>query len=113
MGPIRHRGTPGATHPKLEGQLCHGFLVTTDGAEALQKVGHRIQLRWVMEAYRLFPDKDKFFISYFGKLAGTGTLQTQIRDGWSEARIRRSWEPALSHFKQIRKRYLLYPDFSR
>lgn len=107
------RGTPGATHPKLEGQLCHGFLVTTDAAEALKMVDHRIRLSWVMEAYRLFPDKDKFFISYFGKLAGTGALQTQIRGGWSEARIRRSWEPALRRFNQIRRRYLLYPDFSR
>lgn len=107
------RGTSGATHPKLEGQLCHGFLVTTDAAEARKKVDRRIELSWVMEAYRLFPDKDKFFISYFGKLAGTGTLEAQIREGWSEARIRQSWEPALSRFKSIRRRYLLYPDFSR
>lgn len=106
------KGTPGATHPKLEGQLCHGRLVATEAADALKKVDRRLQLHWVIDAYRLFPDKDKFFISYFNKLAGTGDLETQIRNGWSEQKIRQSWEPALSRFKAIRKKYLLYPDFS-
>jgi len=102
----------GATRPKLEGQRCYGFLVATGAAEARRLVGRRIQLSWVREAYRLFPDKDKFFISYFSKLAGTATLQAQIRAGWSEARIRKSWEPALDRFRRIRRRYLLYPDFT-
>ena len=35
----------------------------------------------------------------------------QIREGKTEQEIRRSWEPALTIFKKIRKRYLLYPDF--
>jgi uncharacterized protein YbbC (DUF1343 family) len=73
-----------------------------------------------MEAYRLFPEKDKFFIlpksggmeaSFFTKLAGNNQLWQQIRNGEPEAAIRRSWEPALSEFKKIRKKYLLYPDF--
>ena len=103
---------PGATHPKLEGQRCYGFLVATDAARARRLAGRRIQLSWVREAYRLFPDKDKFFISYFNKLSGTATLQAQIRAGWSEARIRESWQPALERFRRIRRRYLLYPDFT-
>ena len=102
---------PGALHPKLEGQKCYGFLVATDGPTALKKAGHRIQLRWIKEAYALFPDKANFFRSYFNKLAGTETLMQQIKDGWSDARIYQSWEPKLQAFKQIRKKYLLYPDF--
>jgi hypothetical protein len=35
----------------------------------------------------------------------------QIRDGKSEDEIRKSWEPGLTQFKAIRKKYLLYPDF--
>lgn len=105
------RSMPGAMHPKLEGRKCHGFLVATEPGKALKLVGKGMQLRWVLEAYRLFPDKKNFFTSYFPKLAGTGALETQIRAGWDEARIRRSWEPALSRFKQIRSKYLLYPDF--
>jgi uncharacterized protein YbbC (DUF1343 family) len=35
----------------------------------------------------------------------------QIKDGKSEEEIRKSWEPKLSEFKAIRKKYLLYEDF--
>jgi uncharacterized protein YbbC (DUF1343 family) len=48
--------------------------------------------------------------SFFNKLAGNNELWQQIRDGKSEAEIRKSWEPALSTFKKIRKKYLLYAD---
>jgi uncharacterized protein YbbC (DUF1343 family) len=73
-----------------------------------------------MEAYKLFPDKDNFFIvpksgnmehSFFDKLAGNDELWQQIKKGVSEKEIRKSWEPALSEYKKIRKKYLLYPDF--
>ncbi len=103
---------PGAEHPKLEGKECYGFLVATDAQTALKKAGHHIQLRWVMKAYELFPDKENFFRSYFNTLAGTKTLMQQIKDGWSEERIRESWQPKLEEFKKIRKKYLLYPDFT-
>ncbi len=103
---------PGAEHPKLEGEKCYGFLVATDAQTALEKAGHQIQLKWVLKAYKLFPDKANFFRSYFNKLAGTATLMQQIKDGWSEERIRKSWQPKLNAFKKIRKKYLLYPDFT-
>ena len=73
-----------------------------------------------MEAYRLFPDKGHFFIlpksgnmenSFFNKLAGNNELWQQIKNGVSEKDIRASWEPALSDYKKIRKKYLLYKDF--
>jgi uncharacterized protein YbbC (DUF1343 family) len=35
----------------------------------------------------------------------------QIIDGTPEAEIRKSWEPGLKAFKEMRKKYLLYPDF--
>ena len=104
--------TEGAIHPKLEGQACHGYLVAVAAKEALQQVNRRIQLKWVMTAYRLSPDKRDFFTSYFNKLAGTDQLMQQIKDGWGEKKIRQSWEPALTAFKRIRKKYLLYPDFT-
>jgi uncharacterized protein YbbC (DUF1343 family) len=86
----------------------------------LAKVDNHVQLKWLMEAYKLFPKKDSFFIvpksgsmeqSYFSKLAGNNELWQQIKDGKSEDEIRKSWEPRLSEFKKIRKKYLLYEDF--
>jgi uncharacterized protein YbbC (DUF1343 family) len=106
------RAMPGATQPKLKGQVCHGVLVATTGAEALREMDGKIPLKWLLKAYAAFPDKAHFFTSYFPKLAGTAALEKQIREGWSEAQIRESWQPGLQHFKQIRSKYLLYPDFS-
>lgn len=110
---FKPKGVPGATDPKLKGETCHGYLVATEAKDALQKVGHHLQLKWVLKAYDLFPDKEKFFTRYFNTLAGTDKLQQEIKAGWSEEKIRKSWEPALVKFKQIRKKYLLYPDFGK
>jgi uncharacterized protein YbbC (DUF1343 family) len=49
--------------------------------------------------------------SFFNRLAGNNELWQQVKSGQSEDEIRKSWEPALSNFKKIRKKYLLYPDF--
>ncbi|HEY6160774.1 MAG TPA: DUF1343 domain-containing protein, partial [Bacteroidia bacterium] len=48
---------------------------------------------------------------YFTSLAGTETLKQQIINGAPEEEIRKSWEPGIKKFKEIRKKYLLYKDF--
>ena len=110
----------GAKSSKLYGQVCYGWDLSGTPEEVLKKVDNKIQLKWLMEAYKLFPEKDKFFIlpksgkmeeSFFNKLAGNNDLWQQIRNGKSEAEIRASWEPALTEFKKLRKKYLLYEDF--
>jgi uncharacterized protein YbbC (DUF1343 family) len=63
---------------------------------------------WLKKLYDLFPDKEHFFNAYFTKLAGTTELRKQIEAGTSEEEIRKSWEPALSRYKVMRKKYLLY-----
>lgn len=102
---------PGAKHPPLLNQTCYGYNLSDTVAALLKKPPHHIQLQWILQAYRLFPEKEKFFNNYFNKLAGNDQLIRQIQNGASEEEIRQSWEPALRHFKKIRKKYLLYPDF--
>jgi uncharacterized protein YbbC (DUF1343 family) len=65
--------------------------------------------------YNAYPDKDKFFrkdtdgeYGRFQRLTGTDKLWKQIEEGKTEEEIRASWEPALSEFKTIQKKYLLY-----
>lgn len=110
----------GAKNSKLYGQKCYGWDLSGTPEEVLQKVGNHVQLKWLMKAYKLFPDKNNFFLlpksgkmedSFFNKLAGNNDLWQQIREGKSEKEIRESWEPQLSEFKKIRKKYLLYEDF--
>lgn len=108
----------GASAPKLKGELCRGYFVTSRPAEALKLIDRRIQLKWLLHAYNLFPDKDKFFATYihqidFDALAGTDKLRKKIKVGWNEKGIKESWEPALVDFKKIRRKYLLYPDFKQ
>ncbi|MGB3589280.1 MAG: DUF1343 domain-containing protein, partial [Tunicatimonas sp.] len=47
----------------------------------------------------------------FALLAGNKTLQKQIETGKSIEEIEQSWEPELSEYKAMRKKYLLYEDF--
>jgi uncharacterized protein YbbC (DUF1343 family) len=44
-------------------------------------------------------------------LAGSDRLRNQILKGLREDEIRESWQNEISIFKEIRKKYLLYPDF--
>jgi uncharacterized protein YbbC (DUF1343 family) len=112
--------TEGAKDPKLKDQVCYGWNISGTPEQVLKKIDNKIQLKYLLEAYRLFPDKESFFIktksgdmdqSFFNKLAGNSSLMQQIKAGATETEIRKSWEPKLSQFKSIRKKYLLYPDF--
>lgn len=66
-------------------------------------------LKYLMEMYRRVP-KGKFFLknNFFDKLAGNGDLRRQIEKGWSEEKIRATWQPALDEFMKIREKYLIY-----
>jgi uncharacterized protein YbbC (DUF1343 family) len=103
--------TEGAPSPRFKGQTCNGWNLSAEPQAVWPQNAGRIQLKYLLEAYRLYPQKDSFFRATFNRLAGSDVLQQQIRNGKTEAEIRASWEPALSNFKAIRKKYLLYPDF--
>jgi hypothetical protein len=77
-------------------------------------VDGRIQLKYLLDAYKLFPGKDTFFLknNFINTLAGHDQLQAQVKQGKTEAEIRKSWEPTLNNFKKIRQKYLLYKDFT-
>jgi len=106
--------TAGAKEPKLKNQQCYGWnLFDSHTAYPAQ-----VQLQWLLQAYRLFPAKDSFFLvpksgaatDYFiNKLSGGNELMQQVKSGKTEKEIRESWQPKLNAFKQIRKKYLLYP----
>ncbi|WP_212006258.1 exo-beta-N-acetylmuramidase NamZ domain-containing protein [Chitinophaga sp. HK235] len=103
------RSVPGAKNPPLKDQHCYGFDLS-NAPESRPAKGRKIALKWLLQAYALYPEKDKFFSNFFNKLAGNATLQQQIKSGLSEAAIRKSWEPGLQQFKAIRAKYLLYEE---
>lgn len=101
---------PGAKNPPLLNQTCYGYDLSK--IDVAKTTGNKFSLQWLIKAYQLSSDKDHFFLSggFFNKLAGNDVLQQQLKDGRTEKEIRKSWEPALSRFKDIRKKYLLYAE---
>ncbi|CAN5132541.1 DUF1343 domain-containing protein [soil metagenome] len=94
---------------------CYGLDLRKYDVGKLRK-SRQLNLGWLMEMYKAYPDKERFFdmsqskqMNSIDKLAGTENLKKQIIAGTSEAEIRKSWEPGLSNFKTLRKKYLLYP----
>lgn len=90
--------------PKLEGQLCHGIDLRNEKPE------RKIVLKYLIDMYNQFPDKEKFFIPYIDKLSGTKELKEQIKKGMTEEEIRATWKADLDKYKAMRKKYLLYKD---
>jgi uncharacterized protein YbbC (DUF1343 family) len=96
--------------PRFEGQTCYGYDLSGTELAELQKI-ERVKLNYLIEFYQKSGLGDSFFTSFFENLAGSDTLRKQIIAGQTEEQIRNSWEPDLSRFKEMRKKYLLYEEF--
>jgi uncharacterized protein YbbC (DUF1343 family) len=101
---------PGAINPPFKNEKCYGWNLSRSTDEILRLVDNKLQIKYYQQVLQAlhggeFTRKKSF------KTLSDQQLAAQIRAGMTEDEIRRSWEPALSHFKTIREKYLLYPDF--
>ena len=106
---VPQAGINASAIPLYDGKTCHG----TDLHHALSETPGlmgKINLSWLISAYRDLNGDPKFFNAFFDKLAGTPDLRKQIVSGTPEPEIRKSWESKLSQFKDTRKKHLLYPE---
>ncbi|GAB3948025.1 DUF1343 domain-containing protein [Spirosoma harenae] len=94
---------------------CYGLDLRKYDTSVFRKT-KQLNLKWLMELYKAYPDKARFFdtsysnqIGNFNFRSGNEALKKQIIAGVSEKEIRQSWEPGLTAYKQMRKKYLLYP----
>ncbi|MDR6341643.1 uncharacterized protein YbbC (DUF1343 family) [Filimonas zeae] len=101
--------------PLYKNELCYGLDLRNYDIQRLRK-SKRICLDWMIELYKAYPEKEKFFdrtqsnqIGSIDGLAGVAAFKQQIIAGKSAEEIYQSWEPALSAYKTMRKKYLLYP----
>jgi uncharacterized protein YbbC (DUF1343 family) len=92
-----------AKNPPQENKLCYGLDLRN-----VKIPEDKIDLHYLIDMYKAFPEKDKFFNSFFERLAGNDILRQQIKDGLSEEEIRKSWQKDLEAYKEIRKKYVLY-----
>ena len=96
------KSMPGAKYPKHENLTCYGL--NLENEEYLSK----IDLKWLILAYKNEKNKDNFFKSGFHRLAGNKLLEEQIKKGLSAKEIRKTWKNGLDNFKLIREKYLIY-----
>ncbi|MDM8160741.1 DUF1343 domain-containing protein [Labilibaculum sp. K2S] len=107
------RSIPGASkYPKFEGEKCVGCDLQKISMDDFRKK-KKLDLSFLLNAYRELKDKPVFFNSFFENLAGTANLRTQIENSLSEEQIRASWEKDRNKFMAIRAKYLIYPDFAK
>ncbi|CAG5069697.1 hypothetical protein DYBT9623_02434 [Dyadobacter sp. CECT 9623] len=101
--------------PLHQDKACFGLDLREYDMKEIRKSG-KLHLAWLIEMYKAYPDKERFFdrsqskqMGNFDLLSGTENLRKQIIAGTSEEEIRKSWESGLSQYKETRKKYLLYP----
>jgi uncharacterized protein YbbC (DUF1343 family) len=95
---------PGMSNtPPHEGKVCYGLDLRN------AKVEPRIDLKYLLDFYKKYSDKEKFFIGSFDRLAGTTELKEQIRQGLTEEQIRATWQTDLQRYRAMRDKYLIYP----
>jgi uncharacterized protein YbbC (DUF1343 family) len=94
--------------PPQKDKVCYGIDLRNYDANQIRS-SKKLDILWLIKLYNAFPDKEHFFNAYFVKLAGNSELRKQIEEGKTEQEIRAGWEPALSRYKQMRQKYLLYP----
>lgn len=104
-----------AETPLHQDTPCYGLDLRSYNISNIRKE-KALNIKWLIELYNAYPTKADFFnnklskqMGNFDKLAGVSTLKQQIIAGKSEQEIRASWEPGLSAYKTMRKKYLLYP----
>lgn len=103
-----------AETPLHQNEVCYGRDFRNYDISTIRKT-RRIPIEWMIEMYQAYPKKDKFFDRSQSKqmgnidyLAGVYDFRKQIEAGLSADEIRASWEPGLSQYKEMRKKYLLY-----
>ncbi len=107
---------PGMSETPLHmNQVCYGLDLRDYDINKLRQT-KRINLQWIKELYKAYPQKEKFFdytlspeIGNIDFRTGDSRLKQQIIDDVPDEEIYKSWEPALGNYKEMRKKYLLYP----
>lgn len=104
-----------AETPLHQDKACYGLDLRKFPVDEL-RASKKINLKWMMELYKAYPEKEKFFdfsqskqMGNIDRLMGVKAFKEQIISGASEEDIRASWEPGLSNYKKMRTKYLLYP----
>lgn len=104
------RSIPGAKSPQFLDEECHGVDLRRKPLRDIW--AEKINLEYVIDAYRNLNMGDKFFgkNNFFELLAGVDWFRSMIVNGSSAAEISARWASDVENFKSRRAPYLLYPE---
>lgn len=104
------RSIPGAKSPQFLDEECHGVDLRRKPLRDIW--AEKINLEYVIDAYRNLNMGDKFFgkNNFFELLAGVDWFRSMIENGSSAAGISARWASDVENFKSRRAPYLLYPE---
>lgn len=97
---------PGAKNPPQMGKTCYGKDLSQLRDSDIW--ARKIDLSYLIEAYKAVNKGDSFFSSFFEKLIGVGYVRKMIEQGKNAAEISRMWQGDVEKFKKQRRKYLLY-----
>jgi uncharacterized protein YbbC (DUF1343 family) len=105
------RPNAGNKYPLHQGWVCKGLDFRDLAIDSL-RAQRQLNLTWLLNYHRDFPNKPVFFRddNFFDLLAGTKSLRQQIESGKTESEIRATWAEDLAAFGAIRAQYLLYAE---
>lgn len=104
------RSIPGAKSPQFLEEECHGIDLRRKPLADIW--AEKINLEYVIDAYRNLNMGDKFFgkNNFFELLAGVDWFRSMIENGSSAAGISARWASDIEDFKSRRAPYLLYEE---
>ena len=102
------RSIPGAKSPQFVDEECHGVDLRDKPLGCIW--AEKINLEYVIDAYRNLNMGDKFFgkNNFFELLAGVDWFRSMIEGGSSASEITARWASDVEAFKSRRAPYLLY-----
>lgn len=104
------RSIPGAKSPQFLDEECHGIDLRRKPLADIW--AEKINLEYVIDAYRNLNMGDKFFgkNNFFELLAGVDWFRSMIENGSTAAEISARWASDIEDFKSRRAPYLLYEE---
>lgn len=102
------RSMKSAKEPPQKDRLCYGVNLSTLSDEEILK--KRIDLSYLIDAYKNLNMDDYFFRSFFEKLIGVDYVRKMIIQGKSADEIKAMWTDDVAKFTIQRKQYLLYNE---
>jgi len=92
----------GSKYPKDQNKKCTGINLNSEPKQ------YKVNIKWLVDAYNKYPNKEKFFGKTFTIHVGNTSLETQLKQGLSVQEIEKSWRKDIEEFKLLRAKYLIY-----